>query len=155
MALQNNKGIDSVSWHLLRVLQENARMSFRQIGALIGLTAPAVGERIHRLEDMGVIKGYHAEIDFAKAGRPIMAFIHLTATDQQVTRFRRDADNFPEVIECHCVTGHESAILKVAVTTVPHLEELIMKLKDYGEIRTSLILSTQFTSRIIDDPTHR
>lgn len=149
MALHHE--LDAVGWRLLRLLQENARMSFRQIGEAIGLTAPAVGERIHRLEDAGVVKGYRAEVDLPKVGRPIMAFVHLTATNSQIARFRNDVSQIHEVIEAHCVTGHESCILKVAVMSVPHLEHVIMRLKDYGEVRTSLILSTQIGTRIIDE----
>ncbi len=152
MPLQNDRDLDSVGWQLLRMLQENARISFRQIGEVIGMTAPAVGERIHRLEDAGVLKGYQAKIDLAKIGRPIMAFVHLTCDSHQETKFRKDVLTLLDVIECHCVTGTESFILKVAVTSVPHLEQLLMHLKDYGNVRTSLVLSAQVTSRIIEDP---
>lgn len=149
--LQNEGEIDSVGWRLLRMLQENARCSFRQIGEAIGLTAPAVGERIHRLEDAGILKGYRAEIDLAKIGRPIMAFVHLTCDRHQESKFRVDVLDIPDVIECHCVTGTESFIMKVAVTSVPHLEQLLMVLKEYGNVRTSVVLSAQVTSRIIDE----
>lgn len=152
MPLQNGREIDSTGWKLLRLLQENARMSFRQLGEVIGMTAPAVGERIHRLEDAGIIKNYHAEIDLTKVGRPITAFVHLVANSHETTRFHRDVRNIPEVIECYSVTGVESCIMKVAVVSVPHLEKLLMMLKDYGDVRTSLILSTQVTGRIIDEP---
>lgn len=150
MPLQNE--LDSVGWRLIRLLQENARASFRQIGEVIGMTAPAVGERIHRLEDAGVLRAYRAEVDLVKVGRPIMAFVHLMANSQQAVRFRADVHTICEVIECHCVTGVECFILKVAVTDVPHLERLLMQLKDYGELRTSLVLSTQVKSRVIDEP---
>jgi len=152
MPLQIERDIDSVGWQLLRMLQENARTSFRQIGEAIGMTAPAVGERIHRLEDAGILKGYRADIDLAKIGRPIMAFVHLTCDSHQETKFRKDVLAIQDVIECHCVTGSESFIMKVAVTSVPHLEQLLVHLKDYGNVRTSLILSAQVTSRIIEDP---
>jgi len=149
--LQNDREIDSVGWQLLRLLQENARRSFRQIGEAIGMTAPAVGERVHRLEDAGILKGYRADVDLAKIGRPIMAFVHLTCDRHQEAKFRVDVLDILDVMECHCVTGTESFILKVAVTSVPHLEQLLMTLKDYGNVRTSVVLSAQVTSRIIDE----
>jgi Lrp/AsnC family transcriptional regulator, leucine-responsive regulatory protein len=149
--LQNDREIDSVGWQLLRMLQENARTSFRQIGEAIGLTAPAVGERVHRLEDAGILKGYRADIDLAKLGRPIMAFVHLSCDRHQEAKFRVDVLDILDVMECHCVTGSESFILKVAVTSVPHLEQLLMVLKDYGNVRTSVVLSAQVTGRIIDE----
>jgi Lrp/AsnC family leucine-responsive transcriptional regulator len=143
--------MDRVGWSLLRLLQENARLSFRQIGEAIGLTAPAVAERVRRMEDAGIIKGYHAEVDLVKAGRPILAFISLMTNGQQSTRFRKVVGDMPELIECHCVTGNESYILKVAVTSVPHLEHLLLNLGNYGEVRTSLVLSTQVARRMIDE----
>lgn len=125
-------------------------MSFRQLGEVIGLTAPAAAERVRRLEDAQVITGYHAELSLARVGLPILAFVHLTSNAQQSTRFREVVVSLAEIIECHTVTGTESYILKVAVPSVPHLERLLWKLKDYGEVRTSLVLSSQVTRRSID-----
>lgn len=143
--------IDVTSWRLLRLLQENARQSFRQIGEAIGLTAPAATERVRRLEDAGIITGYHAEIDLAKVGLPIMAFVHLTTNSHQSVALRKAVVDMPEVIECHCITGSESYLLKVAVASVPRLEHFLLYLKDYGEVRTSLVLSTQVKRRVIDE----
>ncbi len=143
--------MDGTMWRLLKLLQEDARQSFRQIGEAIGLTAPAVAERARRLEDAGVIKGYHAEIDLPKAGLPIMAFVHLVSNSPQSVAFRKAVHDMPEVIECHCVTGIESYILKVACTSVPHLEHFLLELKDYGDMRTSLVLSSQVSRRVIDE----
>ncbi|MBL8154626.1 MAG: Lrp/AsnC family transcriptional regulator [Anaerolineae bacterium] len=142
--------IDAVGWRILRHLQENARLSFRQIGEAIGLTAPAVAERVRRLEDAGLITGYHAQIDPARVGLPIQAFVHMTTTTRQSMRLREVVAELVEVAECHCVTGMESYILKVFVPSVEHLERLLWKLKDYGEVRTSLVLSSQVTRRSID-----
>jgi Lrp/AsnC family leucine-responsive transcriptional regulator len=142
--------IDAVGWKLLGLLQENARLSFRQIGEAIGLTAPAVAERVRRLEDTGIVKGYHAEVDLAKVGLPVLAFVHLTTNAHQSTRIRAAVLDMPEVVECHCVTGNESYILKVAVASVPRLEHLLIELTNFGEVRTSLVLSSQVTRRKID-----
>src|SRR3954469_460540 len=101
MTLQNDRLLDKVGWRLLRLLQENARLSLRQIGEMVGLTAPAVAERIHRLEDSGVIKCYSVEVDLAKVGLPILAFVHLTTNSQQSLRFRQAVLEMPEVVECH------------------------------------------------------
>lgn len=151
MALQNGRQLDGTGWRLLRMLQENARHSFRQIGEAIGLTAPAVADRVRRLEDAGVLTGYHAQIDLARVGLPIQAFVHLTTASQGSMRFRKDVSTIPQVIECHCVTGNESYILKVAVKSVADLEHMLLELSKYGEVRTSLILSSQVTRRVIDE----
>lgn len=145
--------IDAVGWKLLRLLQENARLPFRQIGEAIGLTAPAVAERVRRMEDVGILRGYHADVDLAKAGLPIIAFVHLTINGAQKLRFRTVVEDMLEVVECHCVTGNETFILKVAVASVPHLEHLLMDLTNYGEVRTSVVLSTQVARRVIEERT--
>lgn len=114
------------------------------------MTAPAVAERVRRLEDAGVICGYHAEIDMTRVGLSILAFVHLTSNVRQSVRFRDAVAEIVEIIECHTVTGTECYILKVAVPSVEHLERLLWKLKDYGEVRTSLVLSSQIRRRSID-----
>lgn len=142
--------IDAIGWKILHLLQENARLSYRQIGEAVGLTPPAVAERVRRLEDEGILKGYHAEVDYAKAGLHVLAYIHLTNNAQQSMRFRKAVPEMPEVVDCHCVTGSESFILKVAVNSVPRLEHLLMELTAYGEVRTSVVLSSHVTRRTID-----
>jgi Lrp/AsnC family leucine-responsive transcriptional regulator len=142
--------IDAISWALLRRLQETARMSFRELGEAVGLTPPAAAERIRRLEEAGVITGYHATLDLSKVGLPIRAFVHVTSSARQSERFRTAVHTFSEILECHTITGAESFIVKVAVPDVAHLEHLLWKLKDYGEVRTSLILSTQLERRTVD-----
>ncbi len=141
--------IDSVSWKILQLLQDNARLSYRQIGEAIGLTAPAVTERVRRMEEAGLVKGYHAEIDLTKAGLSILAIIHLTCSSVQSPRFRKAVDEMPNVVECHCVTGNESYILKVAVPSVAALEHFLLELARFGDMRTSLVLSTQIYHRAI------
>jgi Lrp/AsnC family leucine-responsive transcriptional regulator len=145
--------IDAVGWKLLKLLQENARLSFREMGEAIGLTAPAVAERVRRMEDAGILKGYHAAIDYAKLGLTVLAYVHLTANAQQSRRFRPLVADMPEVIECHCITGNETYILKVVVASVPHLERLLLDLTNFGEVRTSVVLSTQVARRVIEDQT--
>lgn len=151
MTLQSDRQLDAVGWQLLKLLQENARQSFRQIGEAIGLTSPAVAERVRRLEDAGIVTGYRAVVDYSKVGLPILAFVHLTSNSQQSRRFRAIVLDMPQVIECHCVTGSESYILKVAAASVHDLEHLLLDLSGYGEVRTSVVLSSQVTSRIISD----
>lgn len=151
MTLRTGRLLDGTGWRLLRMLQENARISFRQIGEAIGLTAPAVADRVRKLEDAGILTGYHAQIDLAAVGLPILAFVHLTTTSQGSFRLRKAVSTIPEVIECYCVTGNESYILKVAVKSVPALEHLLLELVKFGEVRTSLVVSTQVTRRVIDE----
>jgi Lrp/AsnC family transcriptional regulator, leucine-responsive regulatory protein len=153
MTLQNERQLDETGWQLLRLLQDNARQSFRQIGDIIGMTAPAVAERVRRLEDAGIVVGYRAELDLEQVGLPILAFIYLTCNSIQSRRFREAVADMPQIIECHCVTGSETYILKVAVASVRHLEHLLLDLTNHGEVRTSLVLSTQVKTRVISEST--
>src|SRR5258705_2416000 len=93
--IQTDRQLDGPGWRLLRLLQENARLSFRQIGEAIGLTAPAVAERVRRLEDAGILKGYHAEGDLEKLGLPILAFVHLVTNSTPSIRFRKVLADIP------------------------------------------------------------
>jgi Lrp/AsnC family leucine-responsive transcriptional regulator len=152
MTLHNEVQIDEINWRILKLLQDDARASFRQIGECVGLTPPAVAERVRRLEEAGVIAGYHAQVDLAKAGRPVMAFVYMVTSSSQSMRLRKGIADIPAVIECHCITGVESYVLKVAVPTVAALEHLLFDLKDYGEVRTSVVLSSQVERRTIQAP---
>jgi Lrp/AsnC family transcriptional regulator, leucine-responsive regulatory protein len=134
--------MDAVNWQILRLLQEDARISYREIGSRVGLTAPAVAERVHRLEEQGFITGYHAAVNPLKLGAQIMAIIHLESPNDESQRFRKEAANIPEILDCYCVTGKESYILRVAVASVSHLDNLLKKrLVPYGQMRTSIILN--------------
>lgn len=147
----NERLLDGVGWRLLTLLQENARLSFRQLGEQIGLTAPAVTERVRRLEEAGIVSGYHAAIDTYKLGLPILVYVHITTSHMNSDRFADHVTSIPEVLECHCVTGVESYILKIAVQSIPHLNEIVTRLKPFGDLRTSVVLSTQVKRRVIDE----
>lgn len=152
MTFDHEKVLDDVGWQILQLLQHDARMSYREIGDNVGLTPPAVTERIRRMEEAGIINGYYADVNLDKTGRSVMAFVHLTNNAEQSMRFREVVDDIPEILECHCITGSESYILKVAVTNVPHLEAFLLDIKEYGEVRTSLVLSVQLDRRIVNRP---
>jgi Lrp/AsnC family leucine-responsive transcriptional regulator len=150
MTFDSERVLDEVGWQILAELQENARISYTELGRRIGLTAPAVAERIHRLEEAGIIRGYRAELNLEGVGRGTVAFIRL-ATDQiTCPRFGAIvAREFPEVLECHRITGGDSYVVKVAVPSVRELESLIDRLMPYGQTVTSIVLSSPVTNRVI------
>src|SRR5579863_583403 len=120
------KVLDDKAWQLLRELQENARLSYAELGRRVSLTIPAVAERIHKMEDAGIIEGYRAEINPARIGMPITAFIRISIVGD-FTRVTKVVRELPEVMECHRSTGADSFILKVQVRSVEHMELLIDK----------------------------
>jgi Lrp/AsnC family leucine-responsive transcriptional regulator len=151
MAFQSDveKLLDVTGWQIIHALQENARLSFHELGRRVGLTAPAVAERIRKMEDAGIIMGYTARINPAKVGLPITVFIRLTATpagDQSVKQFVKTQ---PEILECHRVTGGDSFIMKVVVSSTAHLEALIYRLMEYGPSISSIVLSSPVQGKSI------
>jgi Lrp/AsnC family transcriptional regulator, leucine-responsive regulatory protein len=136
--------LDDVGQQLIAALQENARLSFSELGRLVGLSAPAVAERVRRLEEGGVITGYHASVDPAALGLSIAAFIRLSTSGDRGEGGRLPplVRALPEVLECYGITGTDSFLLKVAVESVPHLGRLLQQLEPFGQLNTSIILTT-------------
>ena len=145
--------IDEIDWKILKELQLNARTAFAELGRRVGLTTPAVIERIRKLEDAKIISGYRAEIDTAKVGLPITAFIRMSISGVDYSHIIEVAEQSKEVLECHRGTGGDSFILKVAVADVEHLQTLIDRLTPYGITTTSIVLSTPVKRRIIEAKT--
>lgn len=142
--------IDEIDWKILKELQINARISFAELGRRVGLTTPAVIERIRKLEDAQIITGYRAEIDTARVGLPITAFIRMSITGVDYSHIIEVVEESAEVLECHRGTGNDSFIMKVAVADVGHLQMLIDKLTPYGITTTSIVLSSPVKSRVIE-----
>ncbi len=141
--------LDKTNWKIILELQQNGRISFAELGRRVGLTLPAVAERVRKLEDAGVITGYRAEIDPAKIGLPIAAFIRISVMSDMLARITRTMSEMPEVLECHRGTGADSFTLKVAVESIEHLEKLIDRLTPFGTTSTSIVLSTPIRRKIL------
>jgi Lrp/AsnC family leucine-responsive transcriptional regulator len=150
MTFEPNALLDDTGWHILRLLQEDARLSFSEIGRQVGLSAPAVAERVHKLEDAGIITGYHAQVDPARVGYPILAIIRIGSTGASFNRCAEAVKEKPEVLECHRITGSDSFYMKAMVRSIEHLEGLIDQLQPYGETTTTLVLSSAVTRRTIE-----
>jgi len=148
--LENNKLLDETGWQLLEALQENARLSYSELGQRIGLSSPAVAERIRRMEDAGIITGYHAEINLAAVGMPVLGMIRLvSAPGQNCGVTAREVSKIPDIVECYRVTGSDSVVAVVAARSVDHLEKIIDGISQYGSPTTSLILSNPRKRRTI------
>lgn len=142
--------LDRIDWKILKELQDDARTSYAELGRRVGLTTPAVIERVRKLEDARVITGYRAEIDTAKVGLPITAFIRMSISGVDYSHIIEVAQEANEVLECHRGTGNDSFIMKVAVSDVNHLQMLIDKLTPYGITTTSIVLSSPVRRRVIE-----
>jgi Lrp/AsnC family transcriptional regulator, leucine-responsive regulatory protein len=142
--------LDEIDRKILKELQTDARTSYAELGRRVGLTTPAVIERVRKLEDGGVITGYRAEIDTAKIGLPITAFVRMSITGVDYGRIIEVAEQSDEVLECHRGTGGDSFIMKVAVASVEHLQQVIDRLTPYGITTTAIVLSSPVKSRVIE-----
>jgi len=154
MALDFERLLDETGWHILEALQENARLSFSELGQRVGLSSPAVAERVRRMEDAGIITGYRAEVNTAKIGYPITAIMRMNSQGERSTRLTAFVREIPEILECYRVTGDDCHVMKVMVSSVEHLESLIDRLSVHGQVTTSIVLSTPVSGRIVTRVVH-
>jgi Lrp/AsnC family leucine-responsive transcriptional regulator len=145
----NHKVIDDLNWSILEELQKNARLSTTEIGRRIGLSAPAVADRIEKMEELGIIKGYHTLLDYDKLDLTIRAFILFKNNNLKHAELIKLVDSIPEVMEWHTITGSYAVLLKIATGTSERLAKIIEQLEENGETNTSLILSKSSTSSLI------
>jgi Lrp/AsnC family leucine-responsive transcriptional regulator len=144
--------VDAKSWAILAALQDNARQSLTELAQVVGLSVPAVSERVKRLEEAGVIRGYHAVVAPLKAGYALSALVGITVPQPAKKALLDRLAAMPEVQECHHVTGVDSYVFRVLARDVQHLELLVSHLNDLGETRTSIILSTPLSARPVCPP---
>ena len=139
-----HKLLDGLGWGILEQLQQDARLSFAEVGRRVGLSTPAVTERVRRMEEAGIITGYHAAVNAAAAGFPIVVYMRLAISggENMVSRATLALKRMPEILECHRVTGTDSFILRAGLLSVAHLESLIDRLTPFGMTSTSTVLSS-------------
>jgi Lrp/AsnC family transcriptional regulator, leucine-responsive regulatory protein len=140
--------LDELDIRLLDALQRNARSTFAELGALVGLKAPAVHDRVKRLEQRGYIQSYSAQLDAKRLGLALSAFVSCyTAPDCRYDEFTRALGEMPEVCEVHSVAGEETFVCKVVTRSTQHLDDLLARLKampGMARTRTTIVLTTPF-----------
>lgn len=134
--------MDAVDKRLLAQLQQDARLSFNELSRRVNLSAPAVAERVRRLEADGVIAGYHAHVDLARAGRPVTALVQVQCYGPRCVLRDPQVAAWPEVLQLHRVTGGACCVLMVAVAAMEDFERLIDRLAEYGQPSSTMILSS-------------
>jgi len=141
--------LDSISWNILRLLQANARRSNTDIANQVGISSPAVAERIRKFEDAGIIEGYHTKIAPFEVGYQIRALITIRAFMGRLKPFLEKVKSFDEVINCYRITGNENIVIEVILHNQKHLEQFIDQLITYGETKTHIILSNVINDKPI------
>ncbi len=144
--------LDPADRNLLNVVQDDARLSFREIARRVGMSTPAVAERIRKLEAAGVITGYTARVARPAVGRGIEAFLRLTVSDQDFRRVTSLSESLDSVIECHHVIGEDSFLIRVAVGSVADLEDVVSRFRKIGPVRSSLVLSSPVDGKPVRAP---
>ena len=144
--------IDEANLQLLGELQEDARLSFAELGRRVGLSPPAVAERVARLEESGAIRGYRADIDPRALGFTLGAIVRVRPAPRELHKVAELAQRTPEVVECHRITGEDCYFVKAYVRDVEHLEDVIDQFALYGQTTTSVMQKSPVPPRGISVP---
>ncbi|PJE56847.1 Lrp/AsnC family transcriptional regulator [Marinomonas sp. BSi20584] len=134
--------MDKTNWKLLKLLEQNGRLTYAELGKMVHLTAPAVAERVRKLEESGVITGYSVQVNLEKAGIPITALVECQVYRTKEREFKVLVMGLDEVIECYNVTGPYAFVLKVGVKSMSKLDVLLERLIDLSDTNTMMIMTT-------------
>ncbi|WP_194768490.1 Lrp/AsnC family transcriptional regulator [Tamlana sp. I1] len=133
--------VDALNSKILKCLQQNARLSNAEIGRQVGISSPAVSERIKKMEDLGIIEGYKTIVSPFEIGYQLKAIITLRAFMGKLRPFLEKVKTYDEVINCYRITGDENIVMEVVLKNQKHLESFIDQLISYGESKTQIVLS--------------
>jgi Lrp/AsnC family leucine-responsive transcriptional regulator len=139
--------LDDIDRALLVELQRDARLSLAELGRRVGLSPPAVGERVRRLTDEGVIRGFRTDVDPRALGYALSAIVRVRPAPRQLQKVAELARATPEVVECHRITGEDCFFLKAHVRDVEHLEEVIDRFAFHGQTTTSVMQTSPVPAR--------
>jgi Lrp/AsnC family leucine-responsive transcriptional regulator len=152
VTFRTERALDDLDWRILDELQTDGRLSYKELGRRVNLSPPAVAERVRRLEESGVITGYRAQVDPQRAGYPISAYVEMRCSLAKCLLKTSTADDYPEVSEIHKLSGDHCSMLKIRATSLEHLEGLLERLGKHGELRSTVVLSTQYDGRPVEPP---
>jgi Lrp/AsnC family leucine-responsive transcriptional regulator len=141
--------LDDVNVRLLRELAADPRLTAAELGRRVGMSAPAVRERVSRLEQAGVIRGYRLDVDPAALGLPVAAWVRIRPEPGQLTRVAELAERTPEVAECHRISGEDCFLLKVHVPSIAALEDVLDRFLLHGQTISSFVVSSPVPPRSV------
>jgi Lrp/AsnC family transcriptional regulator, leucine-responsive regulatory protein len=148
MAFESN-GLDEINRRLLEELQRDGRVAFAELGRRVGLSAPAVAERVGRLERDGVITGYRAVVDPRAIGYPLAAVVRVRPFARQIHKIPEIAADTPEVVECERITGEDCFLLRLHVRDMEDLEPVLDRFTPFGQTTTSIVHSAPVSRRAL------
>ncbi|MES4888714.1 Lrp/AsnC family transcriptional regulator [Streptomyces sp. NPDC096012] len=141
--------IDQIDMRILEALQQDGRASYAELARTVSMSASAVTERVRRLEESGVIRGYSAVVDPQQLGLGILAFVRLRYPTGNYKPFHDLVATTPEIIEAHHVTGEDCFVLKVLAGSMRHLETTTGRIAGLGSVTTSVVYSSPLSDRAI------
>lgn len=139
--------MDHTDVKIINILQNDCKTTTREIGKIVGLTAPAVAERINRLKDFGILQGFYAKINPSLLGKNLSAFISINVPPHEYENFCSFAKNNPCIVEHHHIIGSNNALLKIRVSDASELEENLKEIRKFGLSQTSVLLNTYFDNK--------
>jgi Lrp/AsnC family transcriptional regulator, leucine-responsive regulatory protein len=139
--------LDARNVKLLRLLRDDPRRSVSEMARRIGMSAPAVRERIQRLEESGIIRGYRLELDARALGYPISAFLRVRPMPGKLAKIGELAQRLPQIVECHRITGEDCFVMRVYLERLEDLDPLLDRFLAYGQTTTSLVQSSPVPPR--------
>ena len=134
--------LDTINQQILIALQGNSRLKNTEIAQKVGISSPAVAERIKKMEDAGIINGYTTKVSYYELGFQLRAIITMRAFMGKLKPFLSQVKKYNEVVNCYRITGNENIVMEVVLKNQKHLEEFIDQLISYGETKTQIILSS-------------
>jgi Lrp/AsnC family leucine-responsive transcriptional regulator len=137
-----NGALDVLDTAILQRLAKDARTPMRELAKEVGLSAPSATERVRRLEEAGVIRGYRLEIDPASLGWPITAYVRIRPMPGQLSKIAELAASLPQVAECHRITGEDCFILKVYLASIESMDAILDRFLAFGQTTTSIVQSS-------------
>ncbi len=140
--MEPDRLLDGPGVEILRALEDNARISFAELGRKVGLSAPAISDRVRKMEEAGIIVGYHARVNPSKMGNPVIAYARLRADREYFQRIIALARDLAEVRECHHAAGDDAFLLKLVASSEQRLEGALQPFRAFGEVHLLTILST-------------
>ena len=142
-----SRPLDALDLRIVGELQADARTSLAELGRRVGLSAPAVADRVQRLEDAGVITGYHAEVDPRALGFPLTVIVRVGPAVREIPRVAKLAVDIPEVVKCHRITGEDCFVLKLCLRAIDDLEDILDQFTPFGRTTTSVVQSSPVPRR--------
>jgi Lrp/AsnC family leucine-responsive transcriptional regulator len=144
--------LDEVNRQILAELSANPRLPMTELGRRVGMSSPAVTERVRRLEEAEVIRGYRVDLDPAALGLPLTAYVRVRPNAGQLPRIAALAQAIPEVVECHRITGEDCFILKIHLPAMDQLDRILDRFLMYGVTTTSIVQSSPVPLRSLPLP---